>query len=54
MALFSDGFEGELTGSGPRARFPVHVGVWDGALENHAPNFGYDDGGRLMAAWLAR
>jgi peptide/nickel transport system substrate-binding protein len=32
----------------------VHVAVWDGALKNYAPNFGYDYGGRLMAAWLDR
>ncbi len=33
---------------------PVHVSVWDSALKNYAPNFGYDYGGRLMAAWLER
>jgi peptide/nickel transport system substrate-binding protein len=33
---------------------PVHVSVWDGALKNYAPNFGYDYGGRLLAAWLDR
>jgi hypothetical protein len=33
---------------------PVHVGVWDGALKNYGPNFGYDYGGRLLAAWLDR
>jgi peptide/nickel transport system substrate-binding protein len=32
----------------------VHVSVWDGALKNYGPNFGYDYGGRLMAAWLER
>jgi ABC-type transport system substrate-binding protein len=32
----------------------VPVGVWDGALKNYGPNFGYDYGGRLMAAWLDR
>jgi peptide/nickel transport system substrate-binding protein len=32
----------------------VYVGVWDGALKNYAPSFGYDYGGRLMAAWLER
>ncbi len=33
---------------------PIHVSVWDGALKNYGPNFGYDYGGRLMAAWLER
>ena len=33
---------------------PVHVSVWDGALKNYAPNFGYDYGGRLLSAWLDR
>ena len=33
---------------------PVHVSVWDGALKNYAPNFGYDYGGRLLFAWLDR
>jgi len=28
--------------------------VWDGALKNYAPNFGYDYGGRLLSAWLDR
>ena len=32
---------------------PVHVSVWDGALKNYAPNFGYDYGGRLLVR-LAR
>jgi peptide/nickel transport system substrate-binding protein len=32
----------------------VYVGVWEGALKNYAPSFGYDYGGRLMAAWLDR
>jgi peptide/nickel transport system substrate-binding protein len=32
----------------------ITVGVWDGALKNFGPNFGYDYGGRLMAAWLDR
>jgi hypothetical protein len=31
---------------------PPHV--WDGALKNYGPNLGYDDGGRLVAAWLDR
>jgi peptide/nickel transport system substrate-binding protein len=33
---------------------PVHVSVWDSALKNYAPNFGYDYGGRLLSAWLDR
>ena len=32
----------------------VYIGVWEGALKNYAPSFGYDYGGRLMAAWLDR
>jgi hypothetical protein len=32
----------------------VYVAVWEGALKNYAPGFGYDYGGRLMAAWLER
>jgi peptide/nickel transport system substrate-binding protein len=32
----------------------VYVAVWEGALKNYGPNLGYDYGGRLMAAWLAR
>ncbi|HZF03355.1 MAG TPA: ABC transporter substrate-binding protein [Patescibacteria group bacterium] len=32
----------------------VYIGVWEGALKNYAPSFGYDYGGRLMAAWLER
>jgi peptide/nickel transport system substrate-binding protein len=32
----------------------VYVAVWEGALKNYAPSFGYDYGGRLMAAWLER
>jgi ABC-type oligopeptide transport system substrate-binding subunit len=32
----------------------IQVGVWDGALKNYGPNFGYDYGGRLMVAWLDR
>jgi peptide/nickel transport system substrate-binding protein len=32
----------------------VYVGVWEGALKNYAPSFGYDYGGRLLAAWLER
>ena len=32
----------------------VYVAVWEGALKNYAPSFGYDYGGRLMAAWLDR
>src|SRR2546422_9649668 len=29
----------------------VYIGVWERALQNYAPSFGYDDEGRLMAAW---
>jgi ABC-type transport system substrate-binding protein len=32
----------------------VYVAVWESALKNYAPSFGYDYGGRLMAAWLER
>src|SRR5207247_6548696 len=32
----------------------VYIGVWEGALKNYAPSFGYDYGGRLMAACLER
>jgi peptide/nickel transport system substrate-binding protein len=32
----------------------VYIAVWEGALKNYAPSFGYDYGGRLMAAWLDR
>jgi hypothetical protein len=32
----------------------VSVSVWDGALKDYGPNFGYDYGGRLVAAWLDR
>jgi peptide/nickel transport system substrate-binding protein len=32
----------------------VYVAVWDAALKNYGPNLGYDQGGRLMAAWLDR
>jgi peptide/nickel transport system substrate-binding protein len=32
----------------------VYVAVWEGALKNYAPSFGYDYGGRLIAAWLER
>lgn len=32
----------------------VTIAVWDGALKNYGPNFGYDYGARLMAAWLDR
>jgi peptide/nickel transport system substrate-binding protein len=32
----------------------VFIGVWDGAVQNFAPNLGYDWGGRLTAAWLNR
>jgi len=35
-------------------RVDHHVSVWDGALKNYAPNFGYDHSGRLMAPWLER
>jgi ABC-type transport system substrate-binding protein len=30
------------------------VAAWETALKNYAPNFGYDMGGRLTAAWLDR
>lgn len=30
------------------------LGVWDPALQNYAPNLGYDYGGRLVGAWLDR
>jgi ABC-type transport system substrate-binding protein len=33
---------------------PIHVSVRDAARRNDGPNFGYDYGGRLMAAWLDR
>ena len=33
---------------------PIHVSVWDGAVKNYGPNFGYDYGGRLLAARLDR
>jgi ABC-type transport system substrate-binding protein len=33
---------------------PVTIFVWDAALKNYGPNLGYDDGGRLVAAWLDR
>ena len=32
----------------------VYLLVWDGALKNFGPNLGYDQGGRLTAAWLDR
>jgi hypothetical protein len=34
-------------------RFPsgVYIAALDPALENFAPNLGYDYGGRMMAAW---
>ena len=32
----------------------VYIFVWDGALKNYSPNLGYDQGGRLTAAWLDR
>ena len=32
----------------------VVIGIWDQALKNYGPNFGFDYGGRLMAAWLDR
>jgi peptide/nickel transport system substrate-binding protein len=32
----------------------VYIAVWDAALKNYGPNLGYDQGGRLMAAWLDR
>ena len=32
----------------------VYLFVWDGALKNFGPNLGYDQGGRLTAAWLDR
>ena len=32
----------------------VYVFVWDGAVKNYGPNLGYDQGGRLTAAWLDR
>jgi peptide/nickel transport system substrate-binding protein len=32
----------------------VYVFVWDGAVKNFGPNVGYDQGGRLTAAWLDR
>jgi hypothetical protein len=43
-----------------RQQYYVHVpsgndvAVWDGALKNYGPSLGYDDGGRLLAAWLDR
>ncbi len=32
----------------------VFIGAWDGAVQNFAPNVGYDWGGRVTAAWLNR
>jgi peptide/nickel transport system substrate-binding protein len=32
----------------------VYIFAWDGALKNYSPNLGYDQGGRLTAAWLDR
>jgi ABC-type transport system substrate-binding protein len=32
----------------------VYLFVWDGAVKNFGPNVGYDQGGRLAAAWLDR
>jgi peptide/nickel transport system substrate-binding protein len=32
----------------------VYIFVWDGTLKNYGPNLGYDQGGRLTAAWLDR
>src|SRR6267143_1243832 len=32
----------------------IYIAAWDGALKNYGPNLGYDYGGRLLAAWLAR
>ena len=32
----------------------VYVFVWDGAVKNYGPNLGYDQGGRLTAAWLEK
>jgi peptide/nickel transport system substrate-binding protein len=32
----------------------LSVAVWEGALKNYGPNLGYDQGGRLTAAWLDR
>jgi ABC-type transport system substrate-binding protein len=32
----------------------VYIFVWDGAVKNYGPNLGYDQGGRLTAAWLDR
>jgi peptide/nickel transport system substrate-binding protein len=32
----------------------VYVAVWDAALKNYGPNLGFDWGGRLVGAWLAR
>jgi hypothetical protein len=28
------------------------VAAWEPYVKNFAPNFGFDYGGRLMAAWL--
>ena len=32
----------------------IYVAPWDGALKNYGSNLGYDWGGRVAAAWLAR
>ena len=32
----------------------VYIFVWDAAVKNYSPNLGYDQGGRLTAAWLDR
>ena len=45
---------GQARGQTPKRGGTVPVGVWDGALKNYGPNFGYDYGGRLMAARLDR
>jgi peptide/nickel transport system substrate-binding protein len=32
----------------------IYIFVWDSAIKNYSPNLGYDQGGRLTAAWLDR
>ncbi|MBI3637931.1 MAG: ABC transporter substrate-binding protein [Candidatus Rokubacteria bacterium] len=32
----------------------LSAAVWESSLKNYGPNFGYDAGGRLIAAWLDR
>ena len=50
MSLF------RYVGGTPNAEIhsPVTMFVWDGVVMNYGPKLGYDDDGRLLAAWLGR